>query len=100
MNNTTFVERVIELANEYDRATGRFYRLKPTSDYLSNQEKSTVDSFLVENPVFHFHVLAKALKETTTTPNNQVLAAYLQKKGFSKKRVVIPSSTPITLWSI
>lgn len=102
MNNTEFVQKIIELAADYDRSRGSFYRQLPTADYIATVDKNTVDSFTTQNSVFHFHTLVKLLKETNPAnpPNNQVLAAYLQKKGFSKKKVVLPSSKHITLWSL
>jgi hypothetical protein len=101
MNNTEFVKRVIKLSKDYDRSRGVFYQAIPTSDYLSTEYKNLVDTFLNSNPVFHFWSLVKILKDhdPTNAPSNQVIVAYLTKKGLSKKKVSIPSSGNVTLWS-
>lgn len=101
LSDTDFVKKIIKLSKDYDSKRGVFYHKVPSSDYLSCEQENLVTSFVSMTPVFHFFSLINFLRtnDPDNCPSNQVVAAYLVKKGFSKTKVPIPSSKSVNLWA-
>ena len=88
------------LVYDITSSRGSFYTVKPTADYLPDNYKHTINSYVKANPIFHYNSLLDVIKQldSSNCPSHEVIAAYLKKINFNKRKVKIPGSL-ITVWS-
>ena len=90
-----------KLLSDLKHKRGYFYEPIPTKDYLPQNYKDFVDSYILKNPVFHYRKLYSALcrLDSENPVAHSVVSHYLKSINYTKSSLFLPDGKQVQVWS-